>query len=96
VTIAGSGFGASQGSGSVWLGTANGVVQSWSDAQVVALVAAGSTSGKVQILQKSVYSNGVSFGVNTLQIQSVSPVSGASGTSVTLRIGILGSHGLAV
>ncbi len=47
VTIAGSGFGASQGCGQARLGTANGVVQSWSDTQVVALVANGSTSGRV-------------------------------------------------
>jgi hypothetical protein len=41
VTISGSGFGAAQGSGQVWLGTASGVVQSWSDTQIVAQVAAG-------------------------------------------------------
>jgi hypothetical protein len=41
VTIAGSGFGASQGNGQVWLGTAAGVVQSWSDTQIVAQVGAG-------------------------------------------------------
>ena len=41
VTITGSGFGAAQSAGQVWLGNANGVVQSWSDAQIVAQVAAG-------------------------------------------------------
>src|SRR5579864_7129081 len=39
VTISGSGFGASQGSGVVWLGSTSGNVVSWSDAQVVATVA---------------------------------------------------------
>ena len=34
VTISGSGFGAAQGSGQVWLGTANGVVQSWSGTRI--------------------------------------------------------------
>ena len=41
VTIAGSGFGSAQGSGQVWLGTANAVVQSWSDSQVVAVIGTG-------------------------------------------------------
>jgi IPT/TIG domain-containing protein len=38
VTITGSGFGAVQGSGQVLLGTMTGVVQSWSDTQVMAQV----------------------------------------------------------
>ena len=83
VTIAGSGFGAAQGGGQVWLGTANGVVQSWSDTQVVALVAAGSASGNAQILQNGVWSNAVPFTVNTPQITAVNPTSGVPGTSVT-------------
>ena len=52
----------------MWLGTANGVVVSWSDTQVVAQVAAGSASGNAQILQNGVWSVPVSFTVNTLQI----------------------------
>jgi hypothetical protein len=85
VTITGSGFGVSRGSnGQVWLGTANGVVQFWSDTQVVARVAGGSTSGKAQVLQNGVWSNAVPFKVNTLQITSVSPASGGPGTSVTI------------
>jgi hypothetical protein len=83
VTIAGSGFGAAQGSGQVWLGTPNGVVQSWSDAQVVAVVAAGSASGKAQVLQNGVLSNPVQFDVNTLHVTGVSPTSGSPGTAVT-------------
>jgi len=61
VTITGSGFGAAQGNGQVWLGSAYGVVQSWSDAQVVATVAAGSLSGNAMVLQNGVWSNAVSF-----------------------------------
>ncbi|MGP8176261.1 MAG: beta strand repeat-containing protein [Terracidiphilus sp.] len=83
VTIAGSGFGAAQGSGQVWLGTLNGAVQSWSDTQIVALVAAGSASGNAQVLQNGVMSTGFPFTVNTLQLASVSPASGVAGTSVT-------------
>jgi uncharacterized protein YjdB len=84
VSITGSGFGATQGSGQVWLGTANGVVQSWSDTQVVAVVATGSTSGNALILQNGVMSNAVPFAVNSLNIASVTPTSGGPGTSVTI------------
>jgi hypothetical protein len=80
----GSGFGASQSNGQVWLGTMGGVVQSWSDTQLVALVAPGSNSGSVQILQNGILSNAVPFTVNTLQITDVSPSSGVVGTHVTI------------
>ncbi|MGO9095236.1 MAG: IPT/TIG domain-containing protein, partial [Bryobacteraceae bacterium] len=83
VTVAGSGFGAAQGSGQVWLGTVPGVVQSWSDAQVVAAVGAGSATGNASVLQNGVLSNAVPFTVNSLQLTSVSPNSGAAGTPVT-------------
>ncbi len=85
VTIYGSGFGAMQGSGQVWLGTAIAVVQSWSDTQVVAVVVNGSTSGNALILQNGVMSNAVPFAVNTLQLTSVSPSAGAPGTVVTIN-----------
>jgi len=84
VTISGSGFGAAQGSGQVWLGTASGVVQSWSDTQIVAQVAAGATSGNAQVLQNGVLSNAIPFAVETLQLTGVDPTSGAPGTSVTI------------
>jgi hypothetical protein len=84
VTITGSGFGTAQGSGNVWLGTAYGTVVGWSDNQVVANVATGSTSGVAQILQNGVLSNAVSFTVNVPQITGVSPTSGAAGTTVTM------------
>jgi hypothetical protein len=84
VTISGSGFGATQGSGQVWLGTANGVAQSWSDTQVIAVVATGSTSGNAQVLQGSVWRNAVPFTVNSLNVTNVTPTSGGPGTSVTI------------
>jgi len=68
VTFIGSNFGSSQGSSQVWLGTANGVVQSWNDTQIVAQVAAGSTSATAQVLRNGVLSNGVQFTVPALQI----------------------------
>ncbi len=82
VTITGSGFGA--GPGQVWLGTANGVVQSWNDTQIIAVVATGSSSGNAQVLQNGVMSNAVPFAVNSLNIASVTPNSGGPGTSVTI------------
>lgn len=83
VTITGSGFGASQNNGQVMLGTTAGVVQSWSDTQVVAQVGPGATSGNAQILQNGVFSNGVAFTVPLPTVTAISPSSGASGTSVT-------------
>jgi N-acetylneuraminic acid mutarotase len=84
VTITGSGFGATQGSGIVQLGNTAGVVTSWSDGQVVATVAPGSASGTVQILQNGVWSNSVPFTINLPHIASISPNSGAGGTVVTI------------
>jgi trimeric autotransporter adhesin len=91
VTITGSGFGATQGTGNVWLGTAAGVVDSWSDGQVVATVPSGSTSGNAQILQNGVLSNAVAFTIDSLQISSITPTSGGAGTVVTINGGGFGS-----
>jgi hypothetical protein len=91
VTLTGAGFGATQGSGNVWLGTAAGVVNSWSDGQVVATVASGSISGNAQILQNGVLSNAVAFTIDSLQISSITPTSGGAGTVVTINGGGFGS-----
>ena len=91
VTITGSGFGASQGSGIVWLGTVAGVVSSWSDGLVVATVASGSTSGNAQILQNGVWSNAVTFTIDSLHISGVTPNSGSAGTVVVITGGGFGS-----
>lgn len=85
VTISGSGFGASQGSGSVVLGTANGSVTSWTDTQVVATVASGSSSGVAQVLQAGIASNSVNFTiVPGLSITGISPFAGPIGTQVVI------------
>ncbi|MFZ0317670.1 MAG: IPT/TIG domain-containing protein, partial [Candidatus Sulfotelmatobacter sp.] len=84
VTITGSGFGTTQGSGAVWLGTNLGSVVSWSDGQVVATVTTGSTSGAAQIQQNGAASNSVPFTINTAAIISVSPNNGLAGTQVTI------------
>jgi hypothetical protein len=83
VTVTGSGFGATQGSGKVLLGTAYGVVVSWSDTQVVAAVNTGSTSGYAQIIQGTA-SNSTSFTVAAPAITGASPASGTPGTQVTI------------
>ena len=83
VTINGSGFGAAQGNGQVWLGTAYGSVQSWTSTQIVAAVAAGSMSGNAQVLQGGVWSNAVGLSIDALQITGITPNSGTAGTSVT-------------
>jgi len=92
VTISGSGFGAVQGSGNVWLGTTYGSIVSWSDAQVVATVAAASGSGNAQILQNGVWSNSVPFTSSAPNIASVSPSSGSAGTQVTISGSGFGSN----
>jgi hypothetical protein len=83
VTFTGTGFGATQGSGNVWLGSTYGTVVSWSDTQVVATVAAGSKSGTAQVLQGGVWSDVIDFAVITPKVTSVTPASGMSGTQVT-------------
>jgi hypothetical protein len=65
VTITGSGFGTTQGSGNVWLGSTYGVVTTWSDTQVIATVAAGSQTGTAKIFQYGVWSNALDFTVET-------------------------------
>lgn len=61
VTITGNGFGLSQASGLVWIGSKPGNVVSWSDTQIVATVALGAGSGFVRVLQNNMLSNGVPF-----------------------------------
>lgn len=59
VTVSGTGFGAAQGTGSLVLGTQNGSIVSWSDTQIVATVASGSTAGWAYLQQNLAYSNEV-------------------------------------
>ena len=84
VTISGSGFGAMQGSGNVWLGTVPAIVNSWSDGQVIATVAAGAATGNAMILQNGVMSNAVPFTINLPQITGITPNTGSAGTVVTI------------
>src|SRR5438270_1049568 len=63
VTIQGTGFGFSQGSGIAWIGAAQASVNSWSDTQVSATVAASAVSGVAKIQQNGLWSNAVTFTV---------------------------------
>jgi len=84
VTITGSGFGTSQGSGIAWLGSVPAVVTSWSDGVILANVGAGSASGTAQVLQSGTWSNSLPFTINTPNIISISTASGSAGTPVTI------------
>ncbi len=84
VVINGSGFGASQSNAYILLGSTPGVISSWSDTQIVAVVANGSTSGTAQIQEGEVTSNSLPFTINTATISAVSPSSGVAGTQVVI------------
>ena len=63
VTITGTSFESSQGTGTVILGSAAGHVVTWSDTQVVATVDASSVSGVARIQQNGQWSNAKTFTV---------------------------------
>src|SRR5262249_31408528 len=78
-----SNFGSTQGDGKVWLGTAYGIVVGWSNTQIVAQIAPGARSGKVQVLQGGVWSNAVNLAINVPSLEQINPTSGIPGTHVT-------------
>jgi hypothetical protein len=83
VTFTGSGFGATQGSGSVGFNNTAGTVVSWSDTQVVATVAAGTNPGNAWVTQNGTRSNYVAFTMVPPALTSISPTSVLPGTQVT-------------
>ena len=85
VTITGSGFGATQGTGYVYVGTALGVVSGWQDGQIVATVAPGSASGVVQVTQGGQQSNSIAFTVNSPTVTGIQPTNGVAATLVTIN-----------
>src|SRR5207245_630304 len=83
VTISGTNFGATQGTGTVTFNGTTATVTSWSATSIVAPVPAGATTGNIVVRAAGVNSNGVSFTVlPTPSITSLSPTSGAVGASV--------------
>ncbi|HKS21275.1 MAG TPA: IPT/TIG domain-containing protein [Thermoanaerobaculia bacterium] len=86
VTINGTNFGSSQGSGQVWLGsTYAGSILSWSNTQIVATVAANSTTGNAQVQQSGVWGNQIAFTVTSPSISSISPTTARAGDQITIN-----------
>ncbi len=86
VTVSGSGFQATRGSSYVSFNGTTATVNSWSDSQVVATVAAGTTTGPVTITVNGVGSNqNISFTLPNPIISGLSPASGSVGTQVQIN-----------
>src|SRR5438445_620415 len=85
VTIAGSNFGATQGSSTVKFNGTTAAVTRWSATSIVATVPTGATTGNVVVHASGVDSNGQTFTVlATPSIASLTPTSGAVGASITI------------
>src|SRR5712692_10413160 len=92
VTITGSNFGSSQGSGTVKFNGTTATPTSWSSTSIVATVPTGATTGNVVVTVSGKASNGVSFTVVPApSITSLSPTTGAVGASVTIAGSNFGS-----
>jgi YD repeat-containing protein len=85
VTISGSNFGATRGTGSVsFNGTAAGIT-SWSNTSIVATVPALTASGNIVVTSgNGIASNSVSFTVPTPTISNISPDAARVGASITV------------
>jgi len=84
VTIAGSNFGATQGSSTVTFNGTAATVTSWSAASIVTTVPAGATTGNVVVTVAGSPSAGTAFTVGPI-ITSLSVSSGLAGTTLTLN-----------
>jgi len=85
VTITGTNFVATQGSGTVSFNGADATLTSWSATSIVASVPIGATTGNVVVSASGVPSNGINFTVvEGLGITGVSPTSGVVGEQVTI------------
>jgi YD repeat-containing protein len=89
ITITGTTFGTTQGSGSVKLGTtAVTNVTSWNNTSIGVTVPSGASSGQFVVTAGGNASNGAAFTLLLPNITSLSPPSGAIGQSVT----VAGTH----
>lgn len=84
VTVTGSNFGATQGTSTVTFNATAATPTSWSATSIAVPVPAAATTGPVVVTVNGQASNGVTFTV-TPKINSLSPTSGAVGTSVTIN-----------
>jgi len=86
VTITGSNFGSSQGTSTVIFNGVAATPTSWSATSIVVPVPTGATSGNIIVTAGGISSTGIPFTVGTYPvISSLSPQSGAVGTSVTIK-----------
>jgi RHS repeat-associated protein len=85
VTIAGENFGSNQGTSAVTFNGTSGTPTYWSATNIVVPVPSGATTGSVVVTVGGEASNGVPFTVSQAPtIMTLSPTSGAAGTSVTI------------
>lgn len=85
VTITGTNFGSTQGSGTVKFNGTTAAVTSWGQSSIAVTVPSGATTGNVVVNTSGVMTNGIDFTVlPTPNITGLSPVSGAIGESVTI------------
>lgn len=83
VTLSGSNFGNTQGTGTVTFNGTAATPTAWTNTSVTVAVPAGATSGPVVVTARGLVSGGVAFNVAP-QISGVSPASGVAGASVTI------------
>jgi YD repeat-containing protein len=84
VTIAGTSFGATQGTSTITFNGATASATSWSATSISTAVPSGATTGPVVITVAGNASNGATFTVLVPTISSVNPAAAAKGESVTI------------
>ncbi len=84
VTVTGSGFGASQGSGHFKLYNEYETIVSWSDTQIVAVVGSGVLAGNALVYQGA-WSNSVPYTMAAPVVTSISPTSVSPGMQMTIN-----------
>src|SRR5260370_295017 len=86
ITINGSGFQAAQGSSTIWFNNSVPTVNSWSDTQIRATIASGTTSGPVLVTVNSVASNqDLVLAMPNPVVNGLSPLSGPGGTQAQIN-----------
>jgi|HubBroStandDraft_6_1064221.scaffolds.fasta_scaffold02149_4 RHS repeat-associated protein len=90
VTITGTNFGTTQGSGTASFNGKAATVSSWSATSIAVTVPSGATTGNVVVFASGVNSNGINFTVAP-SITSLSTSTGAVGVAVTITGKTFGS-----
>jgi RHS repeat-associated protein len=86
VTVNGTAFGATQGSGQVKFGSVVATVNSWSATSVSVTVPSGATTGPVTVAASGVVSNSAQFTlIESVSVSSIFPSTGLLGSSVTIN-----------